>query len=303
MENENKETQINLIEVFKCFLKKWWIIALSSVVCAFLVFVYLYKFTPQKYTSSVSFYVNNTQTTSIGGAEISLSGSDISASRSLVDTYSVILTSDTTLKKIFNYAYQHGGIVDPKDPSWCKYATEYNLEYDEDKAQYVGTFSYDYDELRSIVSVSSINDTEIFSVTYTCENAEDAQTLCDATLAVFPEIVKTVILKSETKAVDNDTDTIKTVGKGYTKYCLIAFLVGFVVSCGIIFVYDFFINDTISSSDYISSTFSSIPLLAVIPDTNEQRRSKYGKYYGKYYYKHSYDYYKNYYENDSEEEK
>jgi len=282
MQNENKETQISLIEVLKSFLKKWWIIALSSVLCALIAFVYLFKFVPQEYTSSIRFYVNNKQSTSIGGTDISISGADISSSRSLVDSYAVILTSNTTLESIFNFA----NIMDEEDPSKPKYKTT----YDDNK-----NFEYDYDYLRGLISVEAVNDTEIFSVSFTCESKADARTLAQATIETFPELVESIISGSEVSVVDYPK-TITEVEKGYAKYCIIAFLIGFVLSCGVIFVYDFFINDTITSSDYISSGFPSIPLLAVVPDTNVETRSKYGKYGKYYYYKHRKDYYQNYYE-------
>ena len=100
MDNKtNEEYTIDLMQLIKVFWRKAWLIALSGVwaaVIAFLVAAFLIKPT---YSSSILLYVNN-RSLSLGSASFSISSADISASASLVKTYTEILDNRTTLERV-----------------------------------------------------------------------------------------------------------------------------------------------------------------------------------------------------------
>ena len=86
------------------------------------------------------FYVNNNNL-SIGEATVSISSSDISASKSLVNSYIVILRTRETLNDVIDYS----GV---------------------DRT---------YAQMRNMISASAVNNTEIFQEVVTSEDPAEAE--------------------------------------------------------------------------------------------------------------------------------
>ncbi|MBP5342466.1 hypothetical protein J6Y73_00840 [bacterium] len=251
--DQEKETTISFNDLLKVFTRRWWLIALASVIGAIVGFVLVLLVTEQTWKASCMVYVNNNNF-NIGSVNLSMS--DISANRSLVDSYSVIIKSRGTIDTVIDQ-------------------TETNLDYD-------------YDTLSKLIVVGSVNNTEIFSVSVTCPDEADSINLANEFFRVIEDKVPDIIEGTSVKLVDPAV-IAEPVSRGFTKSALIGFLIGFVVICAIVFVNDLFIDDTIDSADWIKQTFGDeIPLLAIVPDTSVENHK------GSYYRKHGY--YQNYYD-------
>ena len=150
MEKE-REIEISLKEILMMLLRRWWIILLTSVVCAVGVFVYSYVNTKQTYRATAMMYVNNADI-SIGASKLNITASDITAAQSLVETYCVILNTRGTLERVIEES-----------------------EVD-----------YTYEQLRSMISAGSVNETEIFSISVTSTNAEEAKAIANTIAMVLP---------------------------------------------------------------------------------------------------------------------
>ena len=253
--DQEKETTISFNDLIKVFVRRWWLIALSSLLGAVIGFVLVLFLTQQTWKSTAMMYVNN-NSLSVGGTKVNLSMSDISANRSLVDSYSVIIKSRMTIEAVIDQA--------------------------------VTNEEYTYDSLYKLIDVGSVNNTEIFYITVTCPNEEDAINIVNTFTAIFPTQVKDIIEGSSAKIVDSAV-IAEPVSRGFAKSALIGFVVGFVVICLIVFVHDIFIDDTIDSADWVKQTFGDeIPLLAIVPDTAvENHKGYYRKnnyYQNQYYY-------------------
>ena len=86
----NDEIEIDLKRVFEAIWHRMWLVILSIILCASIAFgITKYLITPL-YQSSAMFYVNN-NAVSLGDTSFSISSGDITASKSLVDSYIVIL--------------------------------------------------------------------------------------------------------------------------------------------------------------------------------------------------------------------
>ena len=95
--------EIDLMRLFDAVWKRVWIVAIASVLAAVMtLLVTVFCITPQ-YQASAMFYVNNSNI-SLGDASLSISSGDISASKSLVSTYIVILNTRETLNDVIDYA-------------------------------------------------------------------------------------------------------------------------------------------------------------------------------------------------------
>ena len=92
----NTSSEIDLLGVIGLLWSHLWVIIISMIVGGAFAFVTaVFTITPT-YTASAMLYVNNSSA-SVGGVPITISSSQLSAAKSLLDTYVVILKTRTTL--------------------------------------------------------------------------------------------------------------------------------------------------------------------------------------------------------------
>lgn len=263
------------MEVLKDFLHKWWIVLIASVVGASALIVYTFFTTEKTYTATAKMYVNNGSITS--ALDDVLSSANLQASRSLVSSYAVILKTHLILDDVLETA----DIRDEK----------------------TGEPKYTYDDLLEMVSVGSVNNTEVCYISVTCNDEKDAKLLANTTLHVFKDQIGGIINGSSAKIVDYAVETTP-VSRGFTKMGLIGFAVGFVLSLAVIFLLDFYVNDVFQTSEALKQCLpDDIPVLSIIPDTDTSNTGKYGYYkkYGHYAKDYAYSYYRETVENDETE--
>lgn len=262
MEQDKKESVIDIKRLVFGVLAKWYIVFVSAILCAALVFGYTYFFVKPKYRSTVQLYVSNYSTKIQLNDDIVgqlLSSANISASRSLVDTYCVILKSRLTI--------------------------------DEVRARTGLDSKYSYEALRSMVNAYSVenngNDTEIFEISVTSTDPDEAKIIADAVEVVLEEKIRTIIEGSSVKPVDAPIRG-KMISPSYRGAALKGALGGFAVGVLVLALY-LFLNDALDDESWLTETYGEeIPLLAAIPDAQVHGGyHRYGK-YGKYYQSDSY---------------
>lgn len=257
MKEKETETSIDIIELLRAILKKWWIVLLVALIGAGAMFGYTKFFKTQTYSARVKMYVNN-KASITEGLSVSLSAGDINASTAIVKTYGVILQSQLVLDDVL----EKSGLDE----------------------------KYTYGQVLGMLSVGSIDSTPVFGITVTCENPEDAMLLANTIAAVFPPQVAGIIDGSSAKIVDYATKA-SAISKRVPTMSLIGLLVGAVVAAAGIVIFDVLANDTLESAEWLETTYGGkYPTLAVIPDTVSKKSGKYGynKYgkYGKYGYRY-----------------
>lgn len=250
MNNEDDVIEIDLLHILELLFSKLWVIILSAMVCGAALFSYAYFLVTPKYQSSAMFYVNNNNL-NIGSSSFSISSSDISASQSLVDTYIVILKTRNTLNSVIKKA---------------------NLDYT-------------YTELNEMVSASAVNSTEIFKVTVTSIDPNEASVIANTIAEVLPDKISEIVTGSGAKVVDYAVVDAKKVSPSITKYTAIGGLAGAFLACLIIVLQDFF-DDVIREDSYLLNTYDDVPILAIIPNLGSKSDT--------YYYKNRYYNYEKY---------
>ena len=235
--NQNQTEEYLEIDLLQLARKLWehaLLIVLVTVLCAAIAFAFTKYLVTPTYRSSVLIYVNN-RAVSFGDASISIGSGDISASRSLLSTYIVILKARSTLEEV---------------------ATESGLDYT-------------YEELDKMVTASSENNTEVLNVTVTSTSPADSKTLANTIAKVLPEKIAGIIDSSSAKVVDFAVIPTKRYKPSYTKNTAIGGLLGAVITCGVIFL--IMMTDTIvHDEDTLKNSYPDIPVLAAIPDLREQ---------------------------------
>lgn len=239
--NVNDKSEIDLLHLVKVLWQKAWLIVLVMVLLGALAFSYAMFLVTPMYEATAKMYVNN-NALSIGAANISLS--DISAAKELLNTYVEILKTRETLEQVIN-----------------------NTGVD-----------YTYEELLEMVSASSVNDTEIFAITVTSPDPNEAKLIVDEIVNILPDRIANIIVDTTPAMVDSAVTPIEKVSPSYTRYAIVGMLIGAVLTCGILIIIDM-MDTTMRSEDYLTQNYSDIPVLAIVPDMYEAKKRSYSYYY------------------------
>ncbi len=225
--NNNDEMEIDLLELAGALWKKVWAIILATIMFASAALAGTVFFVTPLYKAQALMYVNSSL--SVGG-KLSVSLSELNAAQSLIDTYSVILRTRTTLDDVIAKT----GV------------------------------SYTYEELVEMIEAKSVEGTEIFSITVTSPSPQEAELLANSMAEILPDKISSIVEGSSVRIVDYAVTPAKKASPSLTKNTLIGAMVGFVLMCGIV-VAQFLMDDKIHDSDYLTKTYD-IPVLAVIPN-------------------------------------
>ena len=244
-DNNDEVLEIDLLRLIKVLWHRAWIVAIAAFVAAGVALCYAkFAITPL-YRATSMMYVNNSSF-SVGGMSYTISSAQLTAAQGLVDTYLVILNSRTTLNEVA------------------------------DKSG----LNYSYAQLSQMISASAVNETEIFKVAVTSSNPEHAKIIANTIAEVLPKSISNVVDGSDVRVVDYAVTPTKRVSPSYTKYTMVGFAIGAVLSAGLIVLLDIF-DDVIHDSDYLHQTYSDIPVLAMIPNLAQSSSdSSYGYKYG-----------------------
>lgn len=247
MEHKEKEgVEIDLKRLFLAVLYRWWIILLATIVCGTAAFCYAWFGMAPVYASNVQLFVNNNYVDSPG-----YSSAQLTAAKDLAATYMVILESRNVLEEV---------------------------------AERTGN-KYTYGQLKSMVSASAINETEVFKVQVAGGNYKDVAVIANCIADVLPAKITAIVEGSSVRVIDYAEENPNPVGPSYEKYLLLGAAIGMVLSVALVIIVD--LTDTsIKSEEYLIQVYGKFPLLAVIPDSEST-----GSGYKKGYYRYSRGYY------------
>ena len=219
--------RINLIEVFRLFLFHWWKIALSAILAALLAYGLTTYYIMPIYTSRGSLYVNNNNSKT---PTVNLA--DIASSQQLAYTCIELLTSDTFLSKVQEY-------------SGLPYTTR---------------------DIKRMLTLSPLNETEIIEITANTGNPEHSQMLVNAVLDnAYDEIIR-VVGGGNVKIIDSANLPKAPSSPNVYRNVVLGFLLGAFLCMLLIFLIDVFDSRIKIESDLMD--VKDLPLIGVIPDIN-----------------------------------
>lgn len=242
-QKERDMIEIDLLKLVLILWRKAWAIILSAIIMGGIAFGVTYNFIAPEYEASIKVYVNNTNQANT----TTLTQSDLYVAKQLVSTYIVTLESRTTLNQII---------------------TEAGLDYDAE-------------ELEKMISAAAINDTEVFEVTVTSEDAKEAALIANTIADILPSRITEIVENSSVRIVDYAIINEEPVSPSYVKNVAIGVMAGIVVSVALIFL-QFVLDNKIHSEEYLIEHYK-YPILAVIPDLNTNSKQKYYKKKKSYY--------------------
>lgn len=168
----------------------------------------------------------------------SISQSDLTMNKNLVDTYAEIVKSRRVLDQVIE-----------------------ELELD-----------LTYEELSKQISVTAVNDTEIIRITVTNKDAIKAKNIANVTANYFAKEIVELMGINNVKILDTAIEADKPYNINIGKQIVIYFMVGFVLAAGVLFVI-FYFDRTVKSIEQVEQKIK-LPILGGVQEYNKGVKKK-----------------------------
>ena len=241
MEEEIKQTEINLTDLWVIFKKCWWLMAIVGIVVAVAVGTFLNVTHQDEYTARVGIWAIKD-----GADQNNASGNyqDILSSTYLVNDYKLLATSDEVLSRVIS----------------------------------ANNWAISVADFRKKVTVTHENDTRVLYFSVTTPSAESAKVATESWSQIFcdyitelrgEEMIKTI---GATPLPEKPSNPISAL-----KILLVAFVAAVLVY-GIYFI-RFILDDKINQPEDVEK-YLGLNVLGAIPNKNQlnRRRERYGYY-------------------------
>lgn len=162
------------------------------------------------------------------GQNTSITQTDVTLNRNLVDTYAEIVKSRRVLDQVIK---------------------ELKLDVS-------------YEDLHDQVSVSALNNTEIIKITVTDLDGKMAKNIANVTANYFADEVVDLYNMNNVNILDEATESSKPYNINVIKQIIIYFMIGFIVAAGILFIIYYF-DRTIKSAEQIEQKVK-LPILGSV---------------------------------------
>lgn len=225
---ETREITIDLRKIFSMLKKKAIIIVIISLIGAVLAGCITNFFIEPKYTATIKMHVYSSSDNRVA-ASSTITSSEFEASQRLVNTYLVVVESDTFTQKI---ADQIGNGIEPSD-------------------------------IRSMMSCSQIEDTVAFQVRVTSTDRQLAADIANAIAKTCPEEIVRILKVGGVEVIDYATVPEKPSSPNLQKNIMIGLLFSFAVSFVFFFIRELF-DTSITDEKDLEREFD-IPILGTIP--------------------------------------
>lgn len=254
------DKEISIKDIFAILLDRIKLIIIVTLAGTAAGFVIAKFFVPLQYTSSIRIYVNNANSS----GEVK-SYQDQLASRSLATTYIVFLDDVSVYNEVSRRLIEDYDINDLK-----KYFT---VKVDEEGNQYIPTA-----EIKKLVTISAVNDTEVIQITCTSRVPRFSADICTYIGDFAPGLIKRLTDAGSVEPVSEPIVPNTPSGPNIKLYTFAGFAVGLVISIILAVVLSLFDN-AVTSGDEIKARFN-VPILAEIPDIfmDEKGGGKYARY-------------------------
>lgn len=213
---------IDLAEIFGALLHRRGLILLVTIVFAILGFVYSAFIATPLYSASAMMIVNS------GERNDYVTQDQLNSAATLVDTYSVIITSDTVLDDVIA-----------------------NLGMEDTYASTVKD-----------ISVASVNETQIMRITVTATDPQIALDVCEEITNVAPDVIVKTVKAGSVELVSRADTSWKQVSPNVKRFTVVAAVLGLLLSAAFVIVVSLLDNKVKSEADLRMADF---PILGVIP--------------------------------------
>ena len=228
-ESESGVIEINFLELLGILLNRWWIILLCVLVFGGAAYGYTNYMVTKMYVSTGKMYINTYMGEAGAPSETQRSTSVITASQKSVLTCIEVLKSTSVISEV---AKQSG-------------------------------LGYTSGQIKSMLSMSAANDTEVLEVKVTCENPEHAKKIVDTLMTVATTELKDIVGIPTIKIIEEGTLSRSPVSPNVTMQTMIGAFIGGLLAAAVIVIIA--LQDKRIKSEEDLKGFE-IPVIGVIPD-------------------------------------
>ena len=220
---------LNILDILKMFAKWWWVIAIVAIVGAGGTYTYSEYFANEIYVSKGSFYISS------AARELdTITLSTLNANTRFSETYIELAQSDSVLEQVRQKLLEEG----------------YNIS---------STAA-----LRSTLSFSVKNETEVLEVSASNRDPYRAQAITNAVLSVAPQEIKRIVKAGEASVVDTAKLPSSPSYPNVMMNTITGFFAGIVLGCILVFLFEFF--DLRIKPDNNLEQMYGIPVIGNIPE-------------------------------------
>lgn len=225
MDYKSDEVTIDLMELVTQLWRHLPILLLSAILGAALGFgVSKFVLTPE-YEATALMIVNTRQDTSAN-----VTSDQINSATKLVETYSIIIKSDTVLQQVID-----------------------NLH-----------LNMTYAQLSEKVSVAAVNSTQVMKVTVVDPSVSTAKAICEQITLLAPDLIVESVEAGSVKVISQAKGNADPVSPNVMRNTVVACLVAFMLCAGVIIVRMLLDNKINTEADV--TKYLDLPVLGVIPD-------------------------------------
>lgn len=244
------ETEIDLWKLFQALLRRLPIILFVTVCFGAIGFSYAKYYLPLQYTASTYMYVKNGDNAEEKNA---INQQDLMASKSLVETYIVILKNDTVVKQVGMELVSKFGVSEIA------------------KCFTVKNGMVSVSELKNSIAMAADGDTEVLKISAQTKDPNVSAEICDIYAEVAPVFLMRIIGAGSVEVIGDAEVPQSPSAPDVKKITMIAALAGLVLSAGIV-VLIYLLDRTIKSEEDIRSF--SLAYLGEVPELVEARSGK-----------------------------
>ena len=244
MNNNNKNTEIDLLDIFHTLLSKLPFLLIVTLVFGAAAWAYTTYRIPKLYKASVSMYASTTNRIENDSSSSSaITYSEQNANYRLTETASVILKSNTVMQEA------------------SRRLAEDNI-------------SYNYGQLRSMTSVSTTG-TEVFYITITGTKPEDLKQVADTVADVAVKKIPDITRGGYATVIDYAVTPVAPSSPNVKRNTILGALIGLVLSAAIVIIRSM-LDTKIWNEEDLTKQYD-IPVLGTIPKLSQPEKSSGGK--------------------------
>ncbi|CDE95157.1 MAG: Wzz/FepE/Etk N-terminal domain-containing protein [Bacilli bacterium] len=226
--------EIDLKELFEFIKKKIGLLITITVVICLLGCIYGLFIQKPMYKSYTTIILGGNETT----ASQTITQSDITLNKNLVDTYAEIVKSRRVLEQVI---------------------AELDLEET-------------YEELSNKISVSSVNNTEIIKITVADSNPIEAKNVANVTANFFSKEVVKLYNMNNVNVLDEANEANEPYNINIPKQVIIYFFIGIIIALSILFII-FYFDRTIKSVEQVEQKIK-LPILGGVEEYKKGGKRK-----------------------------
>lgn len=224
--------EIDLRELFRMFLKRWWVLAVCAVVCAVAAGLWTYYMIVPVYEANTTLYIGRNADEQSGQL-----ANDLYIGTMVITDYREIAKSRIVASEVIKE---------------------------------LGLSNYSTNQMAGKINVSQKNDTRVIQISVQDVNPKMAMDITNKVAEVFQKKVVEIMHIDNAQIIDTAELPKAPISPDKRRNVILAFVIGLAIGAGIVFLIEF-LDDTIKTQEDVKK-YIDLPVVGNIPVFPGMRR-------------------------------